>query len=67
MPNVADRPKKVASGLENIESGDYAEIISDDERMLKLAPKMIDRIGKADLVRSWKGDGGFYHVLVRKK
>ena len=67
MPNIADRPKKVSAELENIESGDYAEILADDERMLQLAPKMIESIGKAEFVKSWKGDEGFYHTLIRKK
>jgi len=52
MPNVADRPKKVSGDLDKIESGEYAEIIADDERMLKLAPKMIESIGKAEFIRS---------------
>jgi len=67
MPKVADRPKKVSRELDKIESGEYAEIISDDEKMLKLAPKMIESIGKADFVRTWKGDDGFYHTLIKKK
>jgi len=67
MPNVADRPKKVSSELDKIESGEYAEIVADDERMLKLAPQMIKSIGKADFIKSWKGNDGFYHVLIKKK
>ncbi|MCD6570341.1 MAG: hypothetical protein J7L53_06530 [Deltaproteobacteria bacterium] len=67
MPKVADRPKKVSRELDAIESGEYAEIIADDERMLKLAPKVIESIGKADFVRSWKGDDGFYYTLIKKK
>ncbi len=67
MPKVADRPKRVSRELDKIESGEYAEIIADDEKMLKLAPKMIESIGKADFVRTWKGDDGFYHTLIKKK
>jgi len=67
MPKVADRPKRVSRELDNIESGEYAEIIADDEKMLKLAPKMIESIGKADFVRTWKEDDGFYHTLIKKK
>jgi len=67
MPKVADRPKRVSGELDKIESGEYAEIIADDEKMLKLAPKMIESIGKADFVRTWKGDDGFYHTLIKKK
>ena len=66
MP-VADRPKKVSKELDNINSGEYAEIVADDKRMLQLAPKMMESIGKAEFVRSWKGDDGFYHTLIRKK
>jgi len=67
MPNVADRPKKVSRELDKIESREYAELIADDERMLKLAPQMIKSIGKADFIKSWKGDDGFYYTLIRKK
>ena len=67
MPNVADRPKKVSKELDKIDSGEYAEIVADDERMLQLAPKMIESIGKADFVKSWEGEDGFYHTLIMKK
>ena len=67
IPNVADRPKKVSEELDKIESGEYAEIIADDERMLKLAPQMMKGIGKAEFIRSWKGDDGFYYSLIKKK
>lgn len=65
--NPQDRIKKVSSKLDEIKSGEYAEILSDDKRMLELAPQMIKAIGKADFVRSWRGDDGLYHTLVRKK
>ena len=67
MSDVSQRPKKVSKELDKIESGEYAEIVSDDERMLQLAPQMIKSIGKADFVKSWKGDNGFYHSLIKKK
>jgi TusA-related sulfurtransferase len=67
MPNVADRPRKVSKELDHIESGKFAEIIADDEKMLKLAPQMMKGIGKAAFVESWKGDDKFYHTLIRKK
>lgn len=67
MPNVADRPKKVSRELDEIESGEYAEIIADDKRMLQLAPKMMESIGKADFVKSWEGEDGFFHSLIKKK
>ena len=67
MPNVADRPKKVSEELDTINSGEYAKIIADDEKMLQLAPKMIESIGKADFIRSWEGDNGFYYTLIKKK
>ena len=67
MPKIADRPTKVSKELDKIESGEYAEIIADDEKMLKLAPQMIKRIGKADFIKSWKGDDGFYHTLIKKE
>lgn len=66
MPNVADRPKKVLKELDKIESGEYAEIVAGDEKMLKLAPKMIASIGKAEFIRSWRGEDGFYYTLIKK-
>jgi len=66
MLNVADRPKKVSVEIDKIKSGEYAEITSDDEKMLKLAPQMIKSIRKAEFIKSWKGEDGFYHTLVKK-
>lgn len=65
--NPQDRVKKVSSELDKIGSGEYMEILSDDERMLELAPQVVKAVGKADFVRSWKGEDGLYHTLVRKK
>jgi len=66
MPIVGDRPKKVSAALDKIEAGELAEIISDDQKMLKLAPQMIKAIRKAEYIRSWKGADGFYHTLIKK-
>lgn len=66
MERVADRPKKVSQGLDEIEKGDYADIVADDQRMLQLAPKIIESIGKAKFIKSWKGDDGYFHTLVEK-
>lgn len=62
-----ERIKKVSVGLDKISSGELAEIIADDERMPQLAPKMIESIEKAEFIKTWKGDDGFYHTLVKKK
>jgi len=35
--------------------------------MLKLAPKMIESIGGAKFIKSWKGDDGYFHTLVEKE
>lgn len=68
MADVSERPKKVSRELNEIESGEYAEIVADDEKMLQLAPQMVASIGKAEFIRSWKGEeDGFYHSLIRKK
>ena len=66
MPVRAERVKKVSSELDMIKPGKEAEIISDDEKMLKLAPQMMKSIGKADFVKSWKGEDNFYYTLVKK-
>lgn len=67
MPSTTDRLKKVSKELDKIEPGEYAEIVADDERMLQLAPKIIASIGKAEFIRSWKGEDGFYYSTIRKK
>ncbi len=67
MPDISDRSKKVSKELDGIESGEYAEKIADDERMLKLAPQMINLIGKAKFIKSWKEDDGYFHTLVEKE
>ncbi len=64
--NMADRPKKISTELDKIESEEYAEIVTDDERILKLAPQMIKSIGKADFIKSWKGDDEVYYTLINK-
>ncbi len=63
----AQRIKKVSGKLDKIEEGGYAEIVADDERMLDLAPKIINSIGKAKFIKSWKGDDGYLHTLVEKE
>ncbi len=67
MSKVTERRKKVSAELNQIESGEYAEIIADDERMLKLAPQMIKNIGKSDFIKSWTGEDGFFHTLIKRK
>lgn len=64
---VKQRLDKVSRALDNVGKGEYAEIISDDERMLHLAPRMIRSIGKARFVRTWLGDDDYYHTLVKKE
>ncbi len=67
MPKVSERPKKVSAELEKIDSGDLAEIIADDEKMLTVAPKMIASIGTAEFIRVWQDEDGYYRTLIRKK
>jgi hypothetical protein len=35
-------------------------------KMLELAPRMIKSIGKADFIKSWEGEDGFYYTLIKK-
>jgi len=46
--------------------GELAEIVADDPRLPEMAPKMIAAIGKAELIRTWQGEDGFYHALVKR-
>ena len=64
---VSDRPKKVSMELEKIAPGELAQIIADDPHLPEMAPKMILAIGKAELIRTWQGEDGFYYALVKKK
>ena len=64
---VKERLDRVSRSLDAIGKGEYAEIISDDEKMLNLAPRMISSIGKAKFIRTWCGDDGYFHTLVEKE
>lgn len=52
--------------MDGIEKRDYAEIVADDERMLKIAPKIIKAVGKAKFIKVWEGDDGYFYTLVEK-
>jgi hypothetical protein len=67
IPKVGDRLEKVSGELDKTESGEYAEKIAGDERMVKPAPKIVASIEKAEFIGSWKGEDGFYHTTIRKK
>ncbi len=61
-----ERLKKVSRELDKIASGELAQIIAGDSRLPEMAPKIIKSIGKAELIRTWQGEDGFYYALVRK-
>jgi len=63
---VPKRPKKVSQELEKAGPGELAEIVADDPRLPEMAPKMIAAIGKAELIRTWQGEDGFYYALVKR-
>ena len=67
MPDLSKRPKKVIEKVSSLESGDLAEIISDDPRREKVAPQMANAIGIVEHVKTWYGDDGLYHTVIRKK
>lgn len=67
MADLSKRPKKVIEELSRINSGEIAEIISDDPRREKVAPQMVKAIGIAEHVNTWHDDDGLYHTLIRKK
>lgn len=35
-------------------------------KMLELATRMIKSIGKADFIKLWEGEDGFYYTLIKK-
>ncbi len=59
------RPKRVKQGLKGIPAGEQVKIISDDERMQKLAPKMVASIGDTDFISVYKGDDGLFYTIVK--
>ena len=63
---VPERPKKVSQELEKVSPGELAEIVAADPRLPQMAPKMIAAIGKAELIRTWQGEDGFYYALVKR-
>ena len=64
--SVSERPKKVSQELDKVKLGARAEIVADDPRLPEMAPKMIAAIGKAELIRTWQGEDGFYYALVKR-
>jgi len=64
---ASERPKRVKQGLKGIPAGEQVKIISDDERMLRLAPKMVASIGGADFVKVYKGDDNLFYTIVKKQ
>jgi len=62
---VQDRLDRVSAGLDALKTGEYGQIVSDDEIMLRAAPKMISSLGKAKFIKTWKEDDR-YHTLVEK-
>ena len=64
---ASERPKRVKQGLKGIPVGEEVKIISDDERMLQLAPKMVASIGGADFIKVYKGDDGLFYTIVKKQ
>lgn len=63
--SIKDRLSRVSAGLDALKPGEIGQVVSDDEAMLDVAPKMIQSIGKAKFVRVWE-EGGRYHTLVEK-
>ena len=67
VPNIADRPEKVSREFDKLYTGQHLEIVTDDERMLHMAPIMVASMTRAKFINSWKGDDGFYHTLIVKE
>ena len=63
---ASERTKRVKQGLKSIPAGEQLKIISDDERMLQLAPQMVASIGGADFIKVYKGDDGLFYTIVKK-
>ncbi|NIA23449.1 MAG: hypothetical protein GWP03_04760 [Proteobacteria bacterium] len=57
------RPKKV----KGIPVGEQVKIVSEDERMLQLVPKMVNSIGGADFVKVYKGGDDLFYTIVKKQ
>jgi len=63
--NPKERQKIVIKESRKLEIGDIIEVISDDERMPKLAPKMAEAIGFIEFI-DLKKEEGLYHGYFKR-
>ena len=61
-----ERQKIVREESENLKPGEIIEVISDDERMPKLAPKIAQAIGTIEHIDVKKKEDGLYHGYFRR-
>lgn len=62
----SERTNKVSEFLDGVISGDKAEILADDEEMLKTAPDLVKSTNKAEFIETWKGNDQYFHTLIKK-
>ena len=63
--NPKERQKIVMEESKKLETGEIIEVISDDERMPKLAPKMAEAMGNIEFINV-KKENGLYHGYFKK-
>ncbi len=61
-----ERQEKVKKASLEMKNNEDMEIVSDDPRMLQLAPKIIEMIGGLKLVDVKQGEDKLFHTYVKK-
>ena len=64
--SVKERQQIVKEESKELKLGEVIEVITDDERMPKVAGKMAQMIGTIELIEVIKKDDGFYHGYFRR-
>ena len=64
--NPQERQKLVKEKSEKLEIGEIIEVISDDERMPKLAPKIAEATGTIEYIDVKKEKDGLYHGYFKR-
>ncbi|MEA3356181.1 MAG: transcriptional repressor [Candidatus Bipolaricaulota bacterium] len=64
--SMLEHPGRVSHKVEGLREGERLEILTDDPRRLKLAPKMLEQIEGIEIIRYWR-EGLLCHALVKKK
>ena len=63
---LIEHPGRVSRDLEQLEAGELPEIITQEKERLEMAPKMLETLKGAELIKLWR-DKALCHAVVRKQ